>query len=398
MIVNGKRALAYIVQVDEVKPLDGYDRVEYARTNGWWCIIGKDEMKPGDKAVYFEVDSLVPSDDERFAFMEKRKYKVKTQRMCKVLSQGLLMGIDKFPEFKNYKVGDDVTEKLGVKYYVAEDNERKSNGDPMAKYKSMAARHRKIANKFWFKKLMKYKLGRKILFFLFGKKKDNPRGWPTHLVGLQKSDQERVQNMPWILNDKNAFVETTKIDGTSSTYVLERKPFGKFEYYVLSRNVRQADRNQGNWHSEEENVYWDVSDDYKIKDFLHNLLENNSDWKWVALQGETAGISHKGVAIQGNPHKFDSLRFFGFDMYNSQVGKMDIFDASALCEDFGIPWVPITSTNFILPDTVEELLVHADGPCEAEGASGLREGYVYHKVGQTNLSFKAVSNKYLLKH
>lgn len=204
--------------------------------------------------------------------------------------------------------------------------------------------------------------------------------------------------MPWILNDKNAFIETTKIDGTSSTYVLERKPFGKFEYYVLSRNVRQADRNQGNWHSEEENVYWDVSDDYKIKDFLHNLLENNSDWKWVALQGETAGLSHKGVAIQGNPHKFDSLRFFGFDMYNSQVGKMDIFDASALCEDFGIPWVPITSTHFILPDTVEELLAHADGPCEAEGASGLREGYVYHKVGQTNLSFKAVSNKYLLKH
>src|SRR5699024_4665350 len=139
----------------------------------------------------------------------------------------------------------------------------------------------------------------------------------------------------------------------------------------------------------EENVYWDVSDDYKIKDFLHNLLVNNSEWKWVALQGETAGISHKGVAIQGNPHKFDSLRFFGFDMYNSQVGKMDIFDASALCEDFGIPWVPITSTHFILPDTVEELLAHADGPCEAEGASGLREGYVYHKVGQTNLSFKA---------
>lgn len=398
MIVNGKRALAYIVRVDEVKPLEGYDRVEYARTNGWWCVVEKDEVKPGDEAVYFEVDSLVPSDDERFAFMEKRKYKVKTQRMCKVLSQGLLMGIDKFPELKNFKVGDDVTEKLGIKYYVAEDNARKSNGDPMAKYKSMAARYRKIANKSWFKKMMKYKWGREVLFFFFGKKKDNLRGWPTHLIGLQKSDQERIQNMPWILNDKNEFIETTKIDGTSSTYVLERKPFGKFEYYVLSRNVRQADRNQKNWHSDEENVYWDVSDDYKIKDFLHNLLVNNSDWKWVALQGETAGVSHNGVAIQGNPHKFDSLRFFGFDMYNSQVGKMDIFDASALCSDFGIPWVPITSTHFILPDTVEELLTHADGPCEAVGASGLREGYVYHKVGQTNLSFKAVSNKYLLKH
>ena len=47
MLVDGKRALAYIVNVDEVKPLDGYDRVEYARTNGWWCIVGKGELKEG---------------------------------------------------------------------------------------------------------------------------------------------------------------------------------------------------------------------------------------------------------------------------------------------------------------------------------------------------------------
>lgn len=398
MLINGKRALAYIVNVDEVKPLDGYDRVEYARTNGWWCIVGKDEMKPGDKAIYFEVDSLVPSSDNRFAFMEKRNYKVKTQKMCKVLSQGLLMGIKNFPEFKDEPVGTDVTEKLGVKYYVKEDNTRKANVDPMAKYKSMASRHSALAKKKWFKYMMKYKLGRKILFFFFGKKKDNPRGWPNHLIGLSKSDQERVQNMTWVLEDKTPYIETTKIDGTSSTYVLERKPFGKFEYYVLSRNVRQQDRDQINWHSNEENVYWEVSDDYKIYDFLKDLLVNNSDWKWVAIQGETAGLSHKGVKIQGNPHNFDSLRFFGFDMYNSEVGKMDINEARALCNDWNIPWVPVTNENFIMPDTLDELLAHADGPCEAEGASGLREGYVYHKVSDTNFSFKAVSNKYLLNH
>jgi hypothetical protein len=35
MIINDKRALAYIVAIDEIKPIEGYDRVEYARTNGW---------------------------------------------------------------------------------------------------------------------------------------------------------------------------------------------------------------------------------------------------------------------------------------------------------------------------------------------------------------------------
>jgi hypothetical protein len=43
MIINDKRALAYVVTVDEIKPIEGYDRVEYARTNGWWVIISKND-------------------------------------------------------------------------------------------------------------------------------------------------------------------------------------------------------------------------------------------------------------------------------------------------------------------------------------------------------------------
>ena len=35
MLVNGKRALAYVTTINEISPLDGYDRVEYARVGGW---------------------------------------------------------------------------------------------------------------------------------------------------------------------------------------------------------------------------------------------------------------------------------------------------------------------------------------------------------------------------
>lgn len=398
MLVDGKRALAYIVNVDEVKPIEGYDRVEYARTGGWWCIVGKGELKEGQKAVYFEVDSLLPSSDKRFDFLEKRKYRIKTQKMCGGrLSQGLLMGMNSFPELQDLKVGTDVTDKLGVKYYVSSDNERKNGPNPNSKYISMAARHKNLAKKSWFKWLMKRDWGKKLLFFFFGKKKDNPRGWPSHLQGLSKSDQERVQNMTWVLEDKSPFIETTKIDGTSATYALERKGKNRFEFYVCSRNVRQADRNQKNFHSEEENVYWDVADDYHIYDFLKDfILKNNL--KWAALQGEIAGVSHKGAAIQGNPHKFDSLRFFGYDMYTPNVGKINILRAHDVCKEWNIPWVPITNEDYVLPDALEELLAHADGECEAPGASGLREGYVYRKKSDTSFSFKAVSNKYLLKY
>ena len=173
MLINGKRALVYITTLDEIKPIEGYDRVEYGRVGGWWCIINKaDNMQVGDKVVYFEVDSKVPSNDERFAFLEKRHYKIKTLKMCKVISQGLIMPITAFPELEGKDVMTDVTDDLKVTYAEAEDNIRK-NGNPNAKYESMRARHKNLFKKPWAKWMMKRAWGRKVMFFFFGKKKED---------------------------------------------------------------------------------------------------------------------------------------------------------------------------------------------------------------------------------
>ena len=34
MIIGEKRALCYITTLDEIKPIEGYDRVEYGRVGG----------------------------------------------------------------------------------------------------------------------------------------------------------------------------------------------------------------------------------------------------------------------------------------------------------------------------------------------------------------------------
>lgn len=34
MLIDGKRALAYIVKVDEIKPIEGYDYI-----TGWWKLL-----------------------------------------------------------------------------------------------------------------------------------------------------------------------------------------------------------------------------------------------------------------------------------------------------------------------------------------------------------------------
>ena len=163
---NNQRELAYVVTIDEIREIPGYDKVEHARTGGWWCIVPKGQFKVGDPAIYFEIDSRVPADNPVFAFLQKRNYKIKSIKMCKVLSQGLLMHAEDFgwnicgvgkggdPNVRQAIVENDgtlhfsddesrfLTEKLGVTYADAEDNQRKAPSTD--KYKKMAQRHPEI--------------------------------------------------------------------------------------------------------------------------------------------------------------------------------------------------------------------------------------------------------------
>lgn len=385
MIINDKRALAYVVTIDEIKPIDGYDRVEYARTNGWWVIISKnDNLKVGDKCVYFEVDSKVNANDERFAFLEKKNYKIKTQKMCKVISQGLLMPLYLFPEIGDADINTDVTDTLKVVYSVEEDNARKGNGDPNAKYKSMAARHQKIFKQKWARWLMRRSWGRKLMFVFFGKKKDNPRGFPTF---VSKTDEERVENQPWRIGDGKTYLVTEKLDGTSCTYALERKGKNKFEFYVCSRNVRQQDEKQECYH--DHNIYWDLAFKYNIEQHLKDFLNEFTFLDWVCIQGEGVG------SVQGNPLKLKEDDLYVFNFKESRGGRWSSEMGQAKIEEWGMKWVPILG-YVQMPDTMEELKTLATGK-SVVNPDVMREGLVYRSLDGSD-SFKNVSREYLLKH
>lgn len=387
------RALAYMTTVDEIRPLEGYDKVEYVRNKGWWCVCAKG-MHVGDKAIYFEIDSLLPMGDHRFDFMEKYKYRVKTQRMCKVISQGLLMPVSEFPDLADLPVGTDLTQRLGITYYVPEDNKRKATVDPNAKYRSMAARHRKLFSTPVIRWMMRRECGKKLLFKFFGKKRTDDKAFPTKFAWVHKTDEDRVE-LRWEFIDKKVpYIVTTKVDGTSSTFLLERVKsiFGnRYEYYVCSRNVRQLNENQDCYH--DTNVYWEMSNKYHLRTVLQDILDRHPDWDYVCLQGETAGPD-----VQGNPHKLKERQLFGFNFIDSEHGRWDSLKARDLMAFYHVPWVPIVDTYYMIPDTLEEFKLAADGPCEIPGSSGLREGYVYRKKDDPNVSFKNVSNQYLLNH
>ena len=398
---NGIRQLAYVVTIDGIEPIPGYDRVETAIVGGWHIIVQKGQFKVGDPAIYFEIDSRVPKDRECFAFLEKRNYKIKTLKMCRVLSQGLLMHASDFgwsidacsqciiDNHNNLHYPDDesrfLTKILGVTYADDEDNQRKAPS--VDKYKKMAQRHPNIFKKPWARWFMKREWGCKLMFVFFGKKKDKRGGWPAW---VSKTDEERIENMPWILKNKdNKWIATEKIDGSSTTFTMRKGHFGKLEFYVCSRNVCFDSVDKPCYY--DTNIYWEVAQKYDMYNVLKDIME---DWhlEWITIQGETFG-----EGVQKNTYDIEGHEFMAFNLITSDIGRWNSCVMKSLLEDeYDIPCVPILNDKYVLPDTVEELREYVNS--EVSRVNGkMKEGIVFRSQDGV-LSFKCVSPEYLIKY
>lgn len=389
MIINDKRALAYTARCGKIEKIEGADNIELMSVLGWKVITKIGEFHEGDLCVYFEIDSKLP-EKEWSEFMASKKYKVKTMKLgkFKVISQGLALPLSVFDVEIPNEEGVDVTELLGVTYSVDEDNERKSNKvNKDKKYQSMAARNAKLFKKKPFRWLMRREWGRKLLFAIFGKKRDNPRGWPTHFPFIHKTDEERCENLPWVLGYERPLIVTEKLDGTSCTYILEKKKKG-YEFYVLSRNVRQADENQECYH--DHNIYWDLAFKYDIENKLRKYLNENPWLTYVCIQGEGVG------SVQGNPLKLKEDDLYVFNFIDSENGRYCSTTGKVIIESMGMKWVPILETDYMMPTDMEEFKQFATAK-SVVNPNVMREGIVLRDP-TNDFSFKNVSREYLLKH
>lgn len=414
----GTRQLAYLVCVEAITPMNA-DRLECAHIGGWHCVVGKGEFKVGDPAVYFEIDSQLPdvAPFSEMEFLRSKNFKIKSQKIRGEVSQGLLMPVSAFgwkigsAQFAGGAVyvedeqgeqhfvceGNDtwfLTERLGVTYADPGDNVRKGSGPD--KYKKMAQRRPNIFKKSWAKWLMRREWGRKLMFIFFGKKKDKKDGWPVgQFPGVAKTDQERCENMPWVLNDKTPYIRTQKCDGSSGTYILEKKSFGRYEFYVCSRNVRMLKEDQECFFGSD-NYYWEAAKKYNIEDKMKQYLATDPELKWVCWQGEICA-----PGIQKNPQGLTETHLFCFHMTDNKNGRLDIRRAAEIWKHYEMEVVPIDEEEYILPDDFKEFKCSADGMYDASVCEGktkqAREGYVYYKTTDPTFSFKNVSRKYLLK-
>ena len=357
------RKLASIRRIAELHPITNRDRIELAIVDGWSVIVKKGEYKVGDATIFIETDSIVPSNAPYFEFLAKAKFRIKTMKMAGVVSQGLCAPLSLLNQNTSYCSGTDVTEELGIIQWdnaISESEQGSTNDERAKKYPKWLMRHK------WFRKLV------------LPKKKD--KGFPAYIT---KSDENRIQNLPYLLKDKTVlWTVREKLDGQSATYVLKRrKRFllqDKFEFIVCSRNMRRG--------REDNSSFWQVARKYGIKKKLRDRI---GEYDFVCVQGEIIGPK-----IQGNKYGLGDYEFYVFNTSTNMNKDDGARHPDEDCLFLGLVWCPIITTIYTMPDTVSEVLEFATG--KSLLANVLREGVVLRN--SKGASTKAVSPKFLLKH
>ncbi|MDR3292982.1 MAG: hypothetical protein LBT20_02635 [Clostridiales bacterium] len=371
-----ERKLAHIEIVKNIRPIEGCDNICQCSVLGWNLIIKKDEFQEGDKCVYIEIDSLVPSDNSAFSFLEKRNFKIKTMKMRGTISQGLALPTSILGGKKSYEIGDDVTSALKITKIEDETPELPAD--------------RARAKKHWFlrtklcKKLMRREKFRKIILKLFDKKvKKLP--FPNYIV---KTDETRIQNAPeWLEEYKGKpMCVTEKLDGTSATYGLDcRKK--KAVFSACSRNMSLSMPTAKDY---EPTRYTDMAMKYDLEKVLKDIRKDFFPTaETLVLQGEIIGEN-----IQKNKYKLKGNDIYCFNLTVDRV-KVDSVRAAEIAAKYGLKWVPIIDAAFLLKDTVDDMVKYAGGRSVLYGDT-VREGVVIRDAKNT-VSFKVINPDFLLK-
>ena len=352
------RKLATIQTISKLEPIDGADNIEKASILGWSLVVKKGEFKVGDNCVYCEIDSFLPIRPE-FEFLRKsslRKledgtegFRIRTVRLRKTVSQGIAFPrIILTPEqFSKLKVGDDVTELLGVLLW-----QPPIPADLKGKIK-----------------------GRFPMF-------------------MPKTDETRVQLLQSVITrhrGSKCYI-TEKLDGSSATYYLKDGEFG-----VCSRNLELLET--------ADNAFWKVAREMKIEEKMKQYSVNYG-WKNFAIQGELVGqgIQDNRLQIQGRKVYFFSM--FDIDKFEYKSYVDFIMIVKGIMD---LPIVPILRDDFILIDDIPKLIEFSIAK-SLINPKIWREGIVIRPLAEKmdmqmsnefnngRVSFKVINPEYLIEY
>ena len=349
-----ERKLATIRQISGVRRIPDADKICAYVVDGWTVVDSIGKYSVNDLVVYCEIDSWIPSTVAPFLTKPDKFPKeyngvegerLQTVKLRGQISQGLLLPIDCTTisdgegNVISVSEGDDVTEFLGIQ-----------------------------------------KWERPLPTQLRGQAKGN---FPSF---IRKTDQERCQNL-----QKNIFVDwkdleweiSLKLDGSSLTGYYNNGETG-----ICSRNLELKDNDENSGNS-----FIQTFNSSGLKDAIKSIGRN------VAVQGEMMGEK-----IQGNRENLTGTILFIFDVFDidnqqymtpqDRLEFINLLFKNGYTGDIAPILNSKTTLHNIGISNITDLLSFADGKSIN---NPVREGVVFKCVTNGDISFKAISNKFLLK-
>lgn len=357
------RKMASVQTITAIRPIPNADNIELASVLGWRVVVNKnDNFKVGDNVVYFEVGTVLPETDLRFAESQKWGQKVvevdgktvkghilATRSFRGVDSQGMVMPIALFDE--------------GIYYWEINEGEASSTDPCYAP-----------------------RVGLDVTEAIGVFKYEEPIPPNTNIIGsfdtryMPKSDCPRVQTLSehWDEAKELKWSPTLKVDGTSTTILNDGKTVR-----IFSKN-RELD-------TEDSNLLR-VAEKFKILEFV----EENP--------GTAVQFEYAGPGVHSNRAKLPAVRPFVFSVFfmGKKVARDD-WDERLLAVASPMLGDEFNPANFDSLDELVEKVSTVRGNLTKDVAD---EGVVYHlAAGQVapwwlsrTATFKVISMKYIKKH
>lgn len=362
-----------VVAVEHVEAHPNADRLDIVRFAGWNVVTKKGNFTSGERAVYFPIDSVLPSELEMELFPPESKItltngRIKTIKIRGAISQGMLLPVTSLSiasRCGQVFIGDDLTDRLGVTKYEPPTEQR-----PLSLGVARAAK--------------------------------------KHLFFPEYDKIPHFKNYPNLFQDDEHVVVTEKIHGTNFragwvpvqldtvwkrlTYIAKRL-IGRqqeWEFVFGSHHVNIADKGyEGGFYPK--NVYEEAVEQYGLP---HKIP------KGFVIYGEIYGSGIQGGYSYGLGSGEHRLAIFDVLVTNVLGGQnfLDWEGVECFAERTGLPLVPVLYKGPFEPKLVDEWM---QGPSILCPDQKVREGFVMKPSVETKCwigrkMLRAINPEYLL--
>mgnify|MGYP003601799159 CR=1 FL=1 len=366
--MENQNSVCFVARVNEVKPIEGADKIELAVVGGWNCIVQKGAHNLGDLVIVATTDAVIPqelSDEMNVTNYLRKGQRVRTVKLKGVYSECLIIPINmaaKATGYANTKwdEGDDLMDVLKIYKY-----------EPPVIQVQLSS-------------------GRKIRY------SQNPNFAVYYKF-------PNIKNVEGMFEESDVVEVSRKIHGTNARYGIVKKAklsiwdkikrfFGnewiEYEYVYGSHNVEKGSDSQGFYDTD---VWKTIAEKYEIRKQLWNLLKSvtpNFDiGSGIVLYGEIYG-----PGIQKNyDYGLKEIEYVGFDVtINGEY--LSLNHAFVYHDMLGLYYVPTLAIDNWSPELQNKFLFDY-----IEGTKVPHEGVVIKALnGDRRKVAKVINPDYLI--